>query len=232
VMPVPPPPPPAPPKPPEKAAAPPPPRPAPPPVPPKPVASSGPPPIPKPSAPPPPPSRGPAPPRSAPPPPPTGAKKRGPAFWGITGCCGCLTILVILGGVGALLLPQAGEKLRFWVKGPQDVVRGELAEIHDGKVDQAYDRLADTYKSRFSRGQFESFLTAHAGLRTNKSTVFNETQIFNDTAQLSGVVTSESGGKEEIRVELRREGTIWKITLFEVWERASSLGGRSLTPQA
>jgi hypothetical protein len=151
-------------------------------------------------------------------------------FWGVTGCCGCLTVLLIAGGVGYLVLRNTPTLLSFAVKGPQDVVRAELDDIKGGRIDAAYDRLADDYKLQMSRSQFDLFLNAHQGLKANKTIDFEQNQIFNDTASLRAFVTSETGGKEEIRVELKKSGGSWKITLFEVWERTSRV--RPVRPPA
>ena len=42
-------------------------------------------------------------------------------------------------------------------------------------------------------------------------------------AQLRGLVTSDSGSKEEVRVELHKTGSSWEITLLEIWDRNSFL---------
>jgi hypothetical protein len=111
--------------------------------------------------------------------------------------------------------------LRFAMKGPEDVVKTEIKDIKDGKIDAAYDLLTDDFKSRMPRDQFETFLNEHPGLKAEKSIDVNQNQIFNDTASVSGQVTSDTGGKEEFKAELRKDGSTWKITLFEVWERTS-----------
>jgi len=182
------------------------------PLPPKPAAPKA-----SPPPPPPPPSKAGAPPRPpAPLPVAAPAKGKGPVFWGVTGCCGCLTLLIILGVIGYF-------GARYWIQGPQDTVKSALGEIRDGKVDKAYDRLSEIYKSRLSREQFESELNSHPGLKGYKSIEFTQVEVLNDVAQLRGLVTSDSGSKEEVRVELHKTGSSWEITLLEIWDRNSFL---------
>jgi hypothetical protein len=132
---------------------------------------------------------------------------------------------VIVGAIGYFAF-------RFMVQQPPDTVKATLSEIRDGKIDKAYDRFSDDYKQRFSREQFESVINAHPGLKGYKSIEFSETEILNDQAQLRGMVTSDSGSKAEVRVELHKKGTAWEITLLEVWDRASFLSTRDSRARA
>jgi hypothetical protein len=71
--------------------------------------------------------------RSSSDPGPTPAKKgRSPVFWIGTGCCGCLTLLLLLGGLffGGIWYAS---------KGPADAARAQLADIKSGQLDAAYD---------------------------------------------------------------------------------------------
>jgi len=209
------------------AAPPPIPRPAPPtvgppPIPPRPAPAAGPPPVPRPAAPPPrppaPPPRPPAPARTvAPPPsapvpgeaPPPAKKGRGPLFWALTGCCGCLLLVFI--GVG--LIGGAA----FWMTGDAvAVVRRQLQELKGGDIDGAYARLSGSAQARMSRPAFEAFVGRHPGLRENTDSTFWSRSVKNDTATLSGLLTSASGTRERVTYELVKEGGTWKVSRIEV----------------
>ncbi|HEY2943372.1 MAG TPA: FHA domain-containing protein [Vicinamibacteria bacterium] len=212
------------------AAPPPIPRPAPPaagppPIPPRPAAPPGPPPVPpRPAAPAPRPAatppRPPVPARTAGPPPPPApmageappppAKKgRGPLFWALTGCCGCLLLLFI--GVG--LIGGAA----FWMTGDAvAAVRSQLHELKGGDIDGAYARLSSSAQARMSRPAFEAFVARHPGLRENTDSTFWSRSVKNDTATLSGLLTSASGTRERVTYELVKEGGAWKVSSIDV----------------
>jgi len=223
--------PPPPPRPAPPAAAPPPiPRPAPP--------APGPPPIPSrpaPAAPPPIPPRAPAapPPRPAaplprppvpartaapPPPPPMGApgeaslpakKGRGPLFWALTGCCGCLLLLLIgIGLIGGAAFYMTGDAVA--------VVRAQLNALRGGDMDGAYGRLSSSYQARMSRSAFEAFVSRHPALRENSDSTFWSRSVKNDTAEISGMLTAASGTRETVKYELVKEGGTWKISNIDI----------------
>jgi hypothetical protein len=205
-----------------------PPRPAPP--------AAGPPPIPtRPAAPPPRPAaplpRPPAPARAiAPPPHPAAApgealpakKGRGPLFWALTGCCGCLLLLLIgIGLVGGIAIFMTGDAVA--------AARGQLQQLKSGDIDGAYARLSGSAQARMSRQAFDSFVSRHPGLRENADSTFWSRSIMNDTAKLSGLLTSVSGRRERVTYELVKEGGTWKVSNIEVdgdtGGGASSTGG-------
>ena len=214
------------------AATPPIPRPAPPvagppPIPPRPAAPPAPPavpprpaaPLPRPAAPPPSPPRPPVPARPGPPPPPPAPvpgqappppkKGRGPLFWSLTGCCGCLLLLFI--GIG--LIGGAA----FWMTGDAvATVRSQLQELKGGDIDGAYARLSGSAQARMSRSAFETFVARHPGLRENTDSTFWSRSVKNDTATLSGLLSSASGTRERVTYELVKEGGTWKVSGIDV----------------
>ena len=206
---------------------------APPPIPARPVAPPVPPPAPpRPAAPPPrpaaPPPRPPAPVRAGGPPPPPApmpgdaappAKKgRGPLFWALTGCCGCLLLLLI--GIGLI-----GGAAYFMTGDAVAAARTQLQELKSGDIDGAYARLSSSAQARMSRPAFEAFVSRHPGLRENADTTFWNRSVSNDTAKLSGLLTSASGTRERVSYELVKEGGTWKISNIEV--EGDSGGGAS-----
>jgi hypothetical protein len=223
--------PPPPPRPASPAAAPPPiPRPAPPvpgppPIPARPAPAAAPPPMPPraPVAPPPrpaaPPPRPPAPARTgAPPPPPMGApgeapppakKGRGPVFWALTGCCGCLLLVLIgIGLIGGAAFYMTGDAVA--------VVRAQLNALRGGDIDGAYARLSSSYQAQMSRSAFEAFVSRHPGLRENSDSTFWSRSVKNDTAEISGILTAASGTRESVKYELVKEGGTWKISNIDI----------------
>jgi hypothetical protein len=150
----------------------------------------------------------PPPPGGAAPPPPMGApparKGKSPVFWIVTGCCGCL----LLGLVGVGLI--AGTAF-FATKGVVDAVHAQLAEIKGGKMDAAYARMSDSYRSSHSSADFAAFVARHPGLGENADSTFSNRSVNNDKAHLEGVLTSTSGSKESVKYDLTKRGGEWKI---------------------
>jgi len=208
---------------------------APPPIPTRPAAPAvPPPPTPRPAAPPPrpaaPPPRPAAPARAAgPPPPPAPApgdaappakKGRGPLFWTLTGCCGCLLLLLI--GIGLI-----GGAAYFMTGDAVAAARGQLQELKRGDMDAAYARLSGSAQAQLPRPAFEAFVSRHPGLRENADSTFWSRSVKNDTATLSGLLTSASGTRERVTYELVKEGGTWKISGIDVEGDSGGGGGSS-----
>lgn len=148
---------------------------------------------------------------ASPAPPPAGAaaapprKGRGPFFWIGIGCTGCLTMVVLL----AMLI---GGGVYFLSQGPVQAVHAQLAEIRGGNLDAAYSRFSEARRAQLSREQFELMVDAHPGLKDNADATFLNRSVQNDTAQLSGTLTSSTGGKEAVTYELIHESGQWRIS--------------------
>ncbi len=160
-----------------------------------------------------------------PPPPPTGPsarvtaarplvpkaqvpKKRGPLFWTLTGCCGCLTLLALAAGAffGGLYL---------MTKGASDAVDLQLRDLRKGDITAAYGRMSQDYRNRASEVDFGAFVQEHATLRSNQDYSFNQRSVNNQTARLGGTLTATSGEKEAVTFALVKESGSWKIALIE-----------------
>jgi hypothetical protein len=179
--------------------------------PPPPPAAPPPPPIPRAAAgPPPPPSAAaaqdrfrpaggsPVPPMASGAPPPR--KGKGPLFWILTGCCGCL-----LGGGGGGGGPAAGPG------GAPPPPHAELALIRQGDLESAYDGLSTGYKEKMSREEFVQLVEQHPALRNNRDATFFSRSFHNDRAVLGGALVAASGESEHVRIELVKEDGEWKI---------------------
>jgi len=75
------------------------------------------------------------------------------------------------------------------------------------------------------RPAFEAFVSRHPGLRENADSTFWNRSVKNDTATLSGMLTSASGTRERVTYELVKEGGAWKISSIDV--EGDSGGGSS-----
>jgi hypothetical protein len=110
-------------------------------------------------------------------------------------------------------------------------IHGQLKELKGGDLDAAYARLSEGYKARMSRSAFEAFVSRHPGLKENSDATFWSRSVKNDTAEVSGMLSSASGGKERVTYQLVKEGGTWKISGIDVdgdsgtEPGSSSLGG-------
>jgi pSer/pThr/pTyr-binding forkhead associated (FHA) protein len=162
------------------------------------------------------PASAPVPQMSAPPPP---RKGRGPFFWMVAGCCGCLLLVLLLAGAltGGLYV---------FTQGAAEGARATLRQIKRGDVDGAYAGLAPSLKAEMSREEFEALIERHPALKNNADATFWSRSVTNDRATLSGVLTPDGGGPpERVTIELHRDGGVWKISRMKFDDARESRGG-------
>ena len=148
------------------------------------------------------PGSAPVPQMSAPPP---DKKGRHPAIWVAAGCGGCLLAVILFAAV-------IGGGLYYLTQGAAQGVEEHLAALRSGDRDAAYGMLSESYQARLAREDFEQMLTEHPSLGSNQSSSFSNRSVDNDTARLSGTLTSQSGGVEPVVFELVKERGAWRIS--------------------
>jgi len=147
-------------------------------------------------------------------PPVSGKKGKGPIFWVLTGCCGCLLLGVMLaaGIFGTFFLST---------QAPATAVQTQLVELRRGDLEAAYNRLSSELQAQLPRDEFERLVQEHPGLKDNKDATFWSRSINNDKAKLSGILTSQSGERETATFELVKEGGDWRVSAIRVGDAAS-----------
>jgi hypothetical protein len=199
-------------------------RPTAPPVPPRPAAPAGaPPPVPPPippraAAPPPPPRPGaaarPAMPAggAAPPAAEGGApprKGRSPVFWAAAGCGGCLLMVLLFVGL------IAGGAW-YMTSGAAEVAKAQLEDLRAGRLDAAYARFSEEYRTNVSREAFAAFVDRHPALKDPADSTFLSRNVTNNRAQISGTLEAGSGVSEPVTYRLVRQGGHWVVEDMEV----------------
>jgi predicted component of type VI protein secretion system len=173
-----------------------------------------------PSAPPPPPGlKLPGPPgRTAPPLPAAGPKKsRGPVAWIVGGCCGCLLLLLIGGGLVASIAWKM-------TQAPVAATNAMLADLKANRIAEAYARTSSGFRVRNSQPEFEAFVMAHAALRDNANLTVFQRSIDNDVATLTGAtLVSSSGERETATFRLVKEEGEWRVDAIEFAASSSRL---------
>jgi len=156
------------------------------------------------------------------PPAPPPKKGRGPFFWAATGCCGCLGLVVLLAVLG-------GGAFYVMFRGPVEAVREQLAEIKQGELEQAYSRLSDEARARWSRDDFERLVSQHPVLREHTDAMLWPPQasvnVVNDRAEVKGVLVAPGGMRQEAAFDLVKEHGAWKVLSIRVGG-----GGAGLSP--
>jgi hypothetical protein len=123
----------------------------------------------------------------------------------LAGCGGCL--FAILAFVGVI-----GGGVWMMTQGPAEDARAQLERIAAGDLEAAYAELAESYQARLSPEQFQALVAAHPSLAGYSQSTFSSRSVQNDTASLTGSLSSASGGVEPVRIELVKERGLWRIT--------------------
>ncbi len=199
---------------------------------PPPLPKAGPPPLARPTAAPPPPRAAAPPPPTTPParerlaspstapvgqipaPPVSEKKGRGPIFWIVTGCCGCLLL-------GVMLLAGIFGAAFLGTQAPAKAVQTQLVEMRRGDLEAAYHRLSRDLQAQLPREEFERLVREHPGLRENKDATFWSRSVSNDRAKLSGILMSQSGDVEKATFELVKEDGEWRVSAIRVGDTGS-----------
>jgi len=132
-------------------------------------------------------------------------KGRGPFFWIVTGCCGCLLLVLVLGGL-------LGGWAFYATKGAAEAAHTHVRLVKSGEIEKAYEGLAQGYRAQMSLQEFEQLIAAHPGLKDNLDATFMKRSVTNDTAAISGVLVSSSGPPEPVTFTLVKEGGTWKVS--------------------
>ena len=185
--------------------------------------------------PPPPPRSAAPPPRPGPPRPPGGSvtappmggappkKGKGPLFWILTGCCGCILLMALAGGGCVAFIAMAtGDAVK--------VTRDQMDDLKAGNTAAAYARMSEGYRSRTSSANFELWVDRHPALKNNKDSTYFTRSVENDRGHLKGVLTGVDGTVEPVEYELVKEPGGWRIDEIKfVGEDLATPGGTSST---
>lgn len=150
---------------------------------------------------------------------PVGGKKgRGPVFWGITGCCGCLTLIAIAAAVimGGVFL---------FTREPAAVVEKQLEHLRGGDLEAAHALLSTEAQQQYPPPAFATFVARHPSLANNSGASFNNRSLDGDGAKLSGSLTGAGGESEEATFTLVKEDGAWKVRTITVAGDDPGAGG-------
>lgn len=131
---------------------------------------------------------------------PPAKKGRSPFFWIGIGCCGCLLLGVLLGGL-------LGSSVFVMTKGAADAAHEWLADVREGRMDEAAQGATAQYRSRLTGGELDDVVSAIA---QSEDATLPSRSVDNDRAVLTGVLT---GGAEPqaIVLHLVKEDGVWRV---------------------
>jgi hypothetical protein len=127
-------------------------------------------------------------------------KGRGPLFWIAVGCCGCLLLVVLLGGL-------VGGSVFVMTKGAADAAHGWLDDVREGRMEEAASGATDEYRSRLDSREVGSVLSA---IEQSSDATLPSRSVNNDRAVLTGVLTG-GGEPQAIVIQLVKERGVWKV---------------------
>ncbi len=119
------------------------------------------------------------------------------------GCLIALGVAVVL--IAAILVLVFG-LTRGAVKSADDF----LAQIGAGKIETAYEETSATLRKQQTLASFEETVK-ELGLTDYASVFWSNREVKNDRAHLEGSVTTKSGGKVPLTMELVKESGSWKV---------------------
>jgi pSer/pThr/pTyr-binding forkhead associated (FHA) protein len=131
---------------------------------------------------------------------PPAKKGRGPVFWVAVGCCGCLLLVLLLGGL-------LGGGVFVMTKGATDDAHEWLAQVRDGRTDEAIAGLSEEYRSRLTEDELGEILSV---VRESEDATFPSRSVENDQAMLAGALTG-AGGTRPIVLRLVKRDEGWKV---------------------
>lgn len=118
-------------------------------------------------------------------------------------------LLKVLAGIGALLI-IAIMVVMFMTGGMSDTADKFFAAVKSDNYDEAYSFLSEDFKSNTSKSQLKSYLSKNA-LTKFKEASWESRSVNGGRGELTGSITTESGGVVPISLSFVKGENNWKI---------------------
>jgi len=135
---------------------------------------------------------------------PPARKGRGPVFWILIGCCGCILVAGLLGAL-------VGGGAWMMTKGAADAAHGWIAGVRAGGADAARSGMSSAYRSRVSDAEVDEIVAA---IQASTDSTLPGRQVQNDRATVTGVLTGPD--TRSIVLKLVKEGGGWMVDDVEL----------------
>lgn len=101
-------------------------------------------------------------------------------------------------------------------------IERQLAALKAGDMNAAYAETSEAFKGATSLEQFTTFVDQYPILKDAVSHSFSNRSITNGVGEVSGSLTSSTGGVIPISYQLVKENDVWKIMFIKVDAAGSS----------
>ncbi len=136
-------------------------------------------------------------------------------IWKILGG-GCLGLIVFVGLIVGVV---------FWAtSGITDTADDFFAAANDGDYEQAYSLTSQQLQGQIDADGLEAYLIENS-LNQVTDTSWSSRSMENNTGELSGSVTTATGGEIPVTMELIKEGDDWRIKFIDVGNAGLESGG-------
>lgn len=99
---------------------------------------------------------------------------------------------------------------------PVEVANSQLKAIRGGDIDAAYRLTSRSFRDRVSLIEFEEFVGETPVLAENEKASFNDRNITNRTAKISGTIESSGGRMAEVEYSFVLEKGKWRINSIRI----------------
>jgi predicted component of type VI protein secretion system len=145
--------------------------------------------------------------------PPPAKKGRGPVFWIAVGCCGCVLLVMLLGGL-------LGGGAYVMTRGVADAAHGWITDVRAGGADAAVAGMTGACASRISDDELDALVMA---IQDSTDATLPSRAVENDRAVLTGVLTG-TGAPRAIVLQLVQEDGGWKVDDVRIDDVATTFG--------
>lgn len=139
-------------------------------------------------------------------------KKSGKKWW-LIGIVIVLFLCLIAGGIAALF---GFGVFSFYssVSAPVGPIKDQLKALNNNDFKTAYDYCSNEFKNETSYDDLVGIAKGNPQIFKSKSSSFNEVNIKNGVATVSGTITGKDGTVTPMVYQLVKENGVWKILNF------------------
>lgn len=118
---------------------------------------------------------------------------------------------------GAAVVIGAIVWIALWAtSGIVEVAERQLAALKAGNIEAAYAETSEQFRQQTPLDAFTAFVDQYPILKEHASHSFANRKIENNVGELSGSLTSSTGGVTPIQYRLVKENDAWKIIYLNI----------------
>ena len=126
------------------------------------------------------------------------------------GCAGVIVLFCLASAAGLYFAKD-------YFLGAPGAAREYLSDLHEGRTEAAFERMAVGYRQTHDLAAFEHATRALPALARHEGVSFGSISVVNRYATVLGVLTVNGGTSEvPVRLELHSDGHEWQVAAGEV----------------